>query len=1171
MNGPPLEQRLRRISEVVVLPARSVRHLIKRHRQVKGVVPHDHCYALGTAELLALLRPDGIEFQPRYGAEWSIVLAAPSPLQTKRLGQMEVYRRELRLGLHASIHLAFAQLEREGRLDEAELAGRLRQMGRAEFEEIKSALARDDRLFAPGDDREVYVEFAATYLELSAFAPELLPTVFPGLTQLELIDEMLARDVDVARLAAVFEVPGAADHLGEPMRRDASWTTSRLSWATPHSSRAAPQSAPASVPPGSGGHQRGPADAALVLAEARAKLRAPWPLMERHWFSLARRAAARERYARAALLSVRVTLSSHPQRRARAEALLGDALRELEFRLLPYLSKGGVAPAAKWSDPLLLLVLGAAAWRGWGGGPQARVLGLLDRAASIARWPGYRLRMNFRWQARARRLVLRQSDANRSVKVARLLALAAEQAEAMASTGAQARVVLPVLRSAAERSHEQARGLLGRRLAGVLRWAGLVPRSGLEQLSQQRLIDELVDRTLARGFISLPQLRDAVSRNDLKLPDVTLVGRGRKRDPLLAADALSSRMLLGVYRRGDIYLRALQKASSLPFGTPLGRIVFMYFVLPLVGAFVLIEGAVHLANPPLGWLGFEPLPPPGAAQFVVLMLVLLGLLHSRTLRKIARQIFDLVGMVLAWLLYRIPRALIAQPAIQRLLAQPAVRFVVRQAVTPAVMAAIAYGVSSWWLPDPLLCGVIAAGAFLITSWWMASRLSFWLEGVFIEQLAPTWRALGQRWLPEVLRLVGRTFAVLVDAMERAMARVDDSLRARHRPRKVGLWALVLVSVAWGVLSYVVRLYVTLLVEPELNPLKHFPVVTVAHKLLLPFLPTLLEWVEPVFSVLGPLLGGALSGLTVFLLPSMFGFLVWELKENYRLYAATRAREIQPSRFGPHGETLRELLVVGLHSGTLPKLYERLRHAAEQRDARRHRTRSNAAARLPFSSDPELRRFRVKLENVRIAIRRFVERELLPSITKHPDWQAGRLSVARVEVSSNRVRVQIACRSLGEQPLELTIEQLGGHLVAGCSRPGYLPRLGPSQALLFDNALAVFYHRAHVDLVREQLAATMPGEYRVDSEGIRVSVPDSSVVLSYPIDVRWPRQLKPRVSGGRMKAPPRLDARAYLYAHQPVLWDAWQATWQVGASKSEPTPLLHGASLLPRPAENRRIV
>jgi hypothetical protein len=48
-------------------------------------------------------------------------------------------------------------------------------------------------LLPPAGDLEVYVEFAATYLELTEFAPELLVTTFPGLADYPRIEAILRK------------------------------------------------------------------------------------------------------------------------------------------------------------------------------------------------------------------------------------------------------------------------------------------------------------------------------------------------------------------------------------------------------------------------------------------------------------------------------------------------------------------------------------------------------------------------------------------------------------------------------------------------------------------------------------------------------------------------------------------------------------------------------------------------------------------------------------------------------------------------------------------------------------------------------------------------------------------------------------------------------------------
>lgn len=1124
MRLPSIEIRPDSVADVVVVPARSLGHLIKRHRRLASSAPHDQCYALRAGQLPTLLAAEGMAYTPRDPEGWAIVLADPATREVKHLGA-EVRRREQRLAFHAAVHVAFELLVADGRLDEATVRARVRDLGRAEFEEVRSILQRDERLFRPDDDREVYVEFAATYLELSAFAPELVPSAFPGLTRLDRVDALLAADIDVSQLL------GACGVLDAPV------------------SERKPES---SLRPG-----------APVAAEGRVSV------ADRLWqhreIALARRAARAQHFAKSAVLAARLTRSSEQQLRIEAEQLLGTSVAELGSALAVDDVASGPGSLASWEHTLRLLALRAGAAPRMTVSPEAKLLELLDRVARLRARPAYLIWISFQRRPGGRRPLVRRGDMLRLVQVARLLSAVADRAESLRLPPASGSVVLPTLRKASEHTRAHAERTLRVKLTAALGRAGLRAQSGLEAVGRDRLIEELVDRILARGFVSLPQLRDAVSRNDLKLPDA---GFGR-RDPLLVIDALLSRTLMGVYRRGDIYLRALQKASSFQFGTVVGRLLFLFVFLPLAGAFTLLEGAQHLLNPVLHWVGSSGLPAPGPVSLAIVTVAVLGLLHSEIVRKIGRELLEFAGIVVAWALFRIPHALFTSVWFRRWLSRPLTRWVLRHLVAPAAVAGLAF-IATPFDADLGLRLASAAIGFGAISWFMGSRVGFWLEGLVVDQLAPTWKVLGQRWLPELLRLVARLFAALVDGLDRVMASVDDALRSRHRPAGATLVLLALLTLAWGSIAYLVRFYVTLLVEPELNPLKHFPVVTVAHKLMLPFLPTLLDWVSKPFSVLGPLLGGALAGLTVFLLPSVFGFLGWELKENYRLYRATRARNVQPARFGPDGETLRELLVPGLHSGTLPKHYERLRRAAQQHDERRQHFRAKRQPAPLFSHDPELQRFRRKLGLVRTAVRRFAERELLPSIVMHPNWSAGSLAVQGVELSSNRVRVTVSSPSHAGREFELTFEQLGGHLVATCSRAGFLALLDPGLGRVVDNALAVFYHRAGVEVVREQVTHELGrGDYDVLGDHIVIYGDAGEVSLTYPIDVRWPRRLKPRVHGKPpLATTPRLDARRALLAHQPIAWEAWENSWRptpTGANLETPR-LIAGPSLLPGATE-----
>ena len=140
------------------------------------------------------------------------------------------------------------------------------------------------------------------------------------------------------------------------------------------------------------------------------------------------------------------------------------------------------------------------------------------------------------------------------------------------------------------------------------------------------------------------------------------------------------------------------------------------------------------------------------------------------------------------------------------------------------------------------------------------------------------------------------------------------------------------------MTYVVRIYVNLFLEPTFNPIKHFPVVTVSAKLILPFYHDLLPLFEAPFLPLGPAFAKSMGLLNFALLPGIFGFIVWELKENWRLYQANRAKTLRPVIIGHHGETMSRLLRPGFHSGTVPNLYGKLRRA----ERKAHRSGRHAA-------------------------------------------------------------------------------------------------------------------------------------------------------------------------------------------------------------------------------------
>src|SRR4029079_11239077 len=106
--------------------------------------------------------------------------------------------------------------------------------------------------------------------------------------------------------------------------------------------------------------------------------------------------------------------------------------------------------------------------------------------------------------------------------------------------------------------------------------ARFTPGSVVERVGFHKLTQELLGGVVDRGFLTLGDLRDAISRNDLKSTDLSNAREFFAGDPLLTADRAFAARLDGVYQRGPLYLRWLQPGSSLAFGIPFGRALTKY-------------------------------------------------------------------------------------------------------------------------------------------------------------------------------------------------------------------------------------------------------------------------------------------------------------------------------------------------------------------------------------------------------------------------------------------------------------------------------------------------------------------------------------------------------------------------------------------------------------------
>jgi hypothetical protein len=1103
-----------------LVPPRVLRRAIRHDRKLAPIgprVPHRKSYVLHGDVAGRVVEPDELGLGPGENPPRDLVLLArpdPEGLQARPRG--EVLRDYWRLLFHARVHQELDRRAAVGALDRAGVRARIDRIGQVEFDEVRVVLRQEDYLLPPYDDRSTYVEFAAVYLELRSFADTLIPVYFPGIRDFDRIDALLAEDVDADAALAGTRLAGAPDPATagpcldeepeEPPEPEEPEPTDRQ----PRSEAAARgllQRADDAVARGN--------DVRAAILRAVAARRAPAGMIGR-----ARAAARRDLDRLATRLGAALGLDDHDV--------------QLWRRALPPLLER--ARRGFWTAEARLLY------------DLQKVC--LDRERTI-----YKVDLVEWALSLGRKPINRPLPAQDEVLVSRYLRVAARKLSRSRLTDRDRGRLAPLLRDALDRVQADLRRQFRPRIARALEHAGMTPRNLPERVAARKLTEELLDKIAGRGFLAIGDLRDAVSGNNLKLPDLAGPAEFFRGDRLLRADRALADELDGVYRPGEFYLRWLQRFSALAFGTPLGRFLTKYVALPYGGAFVLLKGLHHMAEMVARPLHLRPVAfdhPIGVAAVGTATLVLL---HSAKARGWAWRVLRVLFRALRVLLYDAPAWVLDRPVVRAVIESWAFGVVARSLLLPAGIAA-----ASWVLmPRDLRDGrggmVGAAGVYLSVSLLLNSRLGRDLGESAADALDLGWRRFRVSILPGLYRFVMDVFDRLLEAVDRMLYTVDEWLRFRGDQGQAALLGKAVTGVVWFYVAYVVRFCVNLLIEPQVNPIKHFPVVTVAHKVTAP---VILGSVP--HALMGPpwRLGReaalATAGTMQMLLPGVFGFLVWELKENWKLYEANRPRSLQPVAIGHHGETMVRLMRPGFHSGTIPKGFARLRRAHQKADGRAARRQRDA------------------LRHAAEAVGRFVDRDLLMLLHESPSLGPLHVAVGEIQLGCNRVRVELRSPSRPGEGLWVSFDEQSGRLLAGLADEGLLARLAPDGRRTLEIALAGLYKMAGVDLVREQVRAALGPEappYDVAPEGL-VVWPNRDYGAEAFYDLDDGPVLVPRpTSAPEPLVLPTLDRGSLLFRDAPVPWTRWVDAWERDlAGRGHPDPFLPDFVLLP-PADEAR--
>jgi hypothetical protein len=430
---------------------------------------------------------------------------------------------------------------------------------------------------------------------------------------------------------------------------------------------------------------------------------------------------------------------------------------------------------------------------------------------------------------------------------------------------------------------------------------------------------------------------------------------------------------------------------------------------------------------------------------------------------------------------------------------------------------------------------------IVLSAMMNSRLGRDLQELLFEAIGGFWNLVRLRWVVIAIDWIVELFRGMLLVFERFLYAVDEWLRFHSQENFLSLIAKAILGFFWSVISFLIRIYINLLIEPTLHPVKHFPVVTVAHKIFLPVLLILAVNMEAfLIQYMNKPLAMSITWFNIVFLPGFFGFAVWELKENWRLFRQNRRGALAAIPVGSHGETIERLLRPGFHSGTLPKLFRNLRRLENQPASVKRFTKRRSAYK--------------KLHHVTDHVHRCVDRELIALVNQSLINQSQGndpycLVCSEVIAATNSLTIllePVATKGKEQQPtrLELVIQEQSGWIVAWTRQNGWLDQAPEPVQKVFDLALLGFMRKCGVFLIRAQVESEF-------SKGKPYDLQDQGMVVWANKDFLQKCDVQfdgPHVSSFQPSSLAKslgladIPDRRWIFAASETTWTQWEQAW-----------------------------
>jgi hypothetical protein len=1098
-NNSTLEPVLRAVEPAVrLVPERHLRRVLNYLIDRGNTLPTNTelPFWVARADLVAA---DVLPSRVMEGTEARLLLVTdPTARMIDNTPQTEQLRVYWRVLLEAAV---LSELDRKfasGELTLDDCTQRLSQFGASAAREIRYVL-ESERLIEPtADDTGYYRVFAASYLGLAEFERARLAEVFPSLPPPEEVERALGVDVNVSLLVTWSRPDGAS----EPYRE---------------------------TPPAADTHTPEPCTAPDTASTSKTA-----DLLQQ-----AREAEEKGNNVRAAILYTQVAAKCNEERAAAktgAHAALGklvDALGEL--------FAWNHTKRQEWLKALEPLLEPAAA----GVWPRAaRCLYELQTIPADVSREVFAIDLPEAIRTLGRRPVKRPLPHAKPVVILMRLKKAHTQLLRSGVGHSELHRLDGLFHEQLEKCERVIRDEFTPIIVDALTRAGVVPTCVVEEVARQKLVAELLDRVCDRGYLRIGDLRDAIARNQLKMPDLNDPVEFISGDALLRADSNLAYALDGVYRRGEFYLRWIQRFSSLFFGTMIGRLLTLYIALPFGGAFMTLMFAQELRHiggsvvaffakpqparaapqqPPQQPAPSQPVPdlieadevdvnddgeviitelkpgtitseevevddqgefvfwdgpvdrlkalkqvfsishtipqepPPHKKGLMTSWPVIIGfgvflllMIHIPPFRRFIFLLLGYLWWIVRGVLWDIPMGVWRSTIVREIRQSRPVRLLVRYFWSPLLLTVLVF----------LIMNLLGAQPLFLLRWgwliWVGLTLTYicglgWvIQDKITDAIADWWRIVSVNLLPGLIQTIIDVFRMLANWVERKLYAVDEWLRYRSGDSQGSFVLKAILGLLWFPIAYVFRFAFYLLVEPQINPIKHFPVVTVSHKMLLPLVVS--KAPETVPSMFGEFIAthtgwsvgkanawafGIVAGI-----PGIFGFMAWEFLANWQLYRANRALRLTPDMLGSHGETMRGLLRPGFHSGTVPRIFRKLRQAS-------------AAKRTKLAHD---------LEHVEEAVHRFVEREFIHLLAHSPEWGALSVEINKVRFGTQRVSVELAAPTLGRDTFVLEFENINNQIEAHITHVGWADKLTEPQRVVFVAALRGLLDMAAVERV-----------------------------------------------------------------------------------------------------------